>query len=110
MSWRAWSLSTTLLGWLILAASFALTRFFPTDQWEVVIPLTTHLFGYLVLAAACLLSFLWIVSLGRWQEDMLVALINLALAGSPLAIFLWSYLHQGRGFGKFVLFLMWTGK
>ncbi len=110
MSWRAWSLTSTLLGWLVLAASFLLTKAFSTDQWEVLIPLTVHLFGFLVLAAACLLSLLWMVSLGRWQEDMLVALINLALALGPLGILVWSFSQQNRPFGKFLFYLMWTGK
>lgn len=109
MTLKGWSLATCLAGWLVLALSFLLTRFFDTDEWSVIVPLTVHLFGYLVCAAAAVLSLLWITWLGRWQEDMAVAILNLCLALAPVVYLLWSFMNQERSVTKFVLFLMWTG-
>lgn len=110
MTLKAWSLSTSLAGWLTLGLSFVLTRVFDTGGWQVVIPLTVHLFGYLVLGSALVLSLLWMIWLGRWQEDMGVALINCLLAGGPVVVFLWSYFHQNSDFNRYVFGLMWTGQ
>jgi len=109
MSLKAWSLSTCLAGWITLAASLVLTRVFETDNWQIVIPLTVHLFAYMVLAWAALLTALWMLWMARWQEDMAVALINLGLCGVPVLFFIWSYLGQQKSLTKFVLTLMWTG-
>jgi hypothetical protein len=110
MTLKGWSLSTCLTGWLLLALSFVLTRVFETDQWSVVVPLTVHLFAYLVLAAAAVLSVLWMLALARWQEDMAVAIINLLLASAPVVYLIWTYSRQDRPLTKFVLYLMWTGQ
>jgi uncharacterized membrane protein len=110
MSLKAWSLVTCLAGWLTLALSLVLTRFFETDGWQVVIPLTVHLFAYMVLAAAAVLTLLWALWMSRWQEDMAVALINLLLCATPVLVVLWNYWHQHKTLTKFVLALMWTGK
>lgn len=110
MSLKVSSLTTCFSGWLLLAASFALTRVFATDKWSVVIPLTVHLFAYLTFATALVLSVLWMVWLGRWQEDFGVAIINALLALGPLVWLLWSYTHQSKGFSQFLLHLMWTGR
>ena len=110
MNLKVWSLVTCLAGWLTLALSYALTRVFHTDQWAVVIPLTVHLFGFLVLGAAIVLTILWMIWMARWQEDMAVAMINLLLCGGPVVALLWSFMQQQHSVTKFVLALMWTGK
>ena len=110
MSLKAWSLLTCMAGWLTLALSFVLTRFVHTDGWQVVIPLTVHLFGYMVLGAAAVVTSLWIIWMARWQEDMGVALINLMLCSTPVAMILWNFYHQQKSLSKFVFALMWTGK
>jgi hypothetical protein len=106
---KGWSLATCALGWLCLAASYLLTRIFHTDQWLVVIPLTVHLFSFLVFAWAMVVTVLWMVWLAKWQEEMAIALINLFLAGMPVAYILWAFLSQPKSLSKFVLGLMWTG-
>lgn len=109
MSLKLSSLLTCLGGWLILAGSLLLTRYVPTDKWSVVIPLTAHLFGYMMLAASVVLSVLWMVYLGRWQEDFGVAILTFFLAGAPVAWLAWTFTHQSKGFTQFALRLMWTG-
>lgn len=110
MTLKAASLATCLAGWILLAASFLLTRVFETDRAVVVIPLTVHLFGYLVLLAAAALSILWMSWLGKWQEDMAVAFINFLLCAAPVAYLVYSFMSQERPLTQFVLFLMWTGQ
>lgn len=99
-----------MFGWICLAVSFGLTKAFQTDQWSVVIPLTVHLFSFLVFGWALVLTALWMVWLGKWQEDMAIAAINLFLAGAPVIYIVSAYLSQGKSLTKFVLGLMWTGQ
>lgn len=110
MSLKAWSLLTCLAGWFTLALSLVLTRFLHTDGWQVVIPLTVHLFAYMVLAAAAVLTLLWALWMSRWQEDMAVAMINLLLCATPVLLLTWNFFHQQKSLTKFALALMWTGK
>lgn len=110
MSLKVWSLAICLAGWLTLGASFLLARVVHTDNWQVVIPLTAHLFAYMVLGAAATVTILWMIWMARWQEDMGVALINLLLSATPVVLLVWTYMHQSKSLTKFAFALMWTGK
>lgn len=109
MNLKVASLATCLAGWLLLTLSFLLTRVLETDSWKVVVPLTVHLFAYLTMLAAALMSGLWMVALGRWQEDMGVAGINLLLSGLPVVYLVVTYVQSGKPFTRFIFSLMWTG-
>ncbi len=110
MSLKGWALGTCMFGWICLAASFGLTKAFDTSGVLVVIPLTVHLFSFLVFGWAVVVTVLWMVWLGKWQEDMAIAAINLFLAGAPVLYFVWAYMSQSKSLTKFVLNLMWTGQ
>jgi hypothetical protein len=107
---KGWALATCMFGWICLAVSFGLTRVFHTDQWMVVVPLTIHLFSFLVFGWAMVVTVLWMVWLGKWQEDMAIATINLFLAGAPVLYIVWAYMSQNKSLTRFVLSLMWTGQ
>ena len=99
-----------MFGWICLAISFGLTKVFHTDQWMVVVPLTIHLFSFLVFGWALVVTALWMVWLGKWQEDMAVAAINLFLAGAPVIYIVTAYMTQKNSLTRFVLGVMWTGQ